>query len=513
MPDLTDIRNNWQQYDIRLIAVGVSLLISVIFLLVSLWNPGLHNNDSYTYIRTAEIFRDEGIAAAYQHYSWASYSVLIALLSKLGISLFTSALLINSGFYALLVYSFLSIVKEIDDSKLLLLLAAISILVYPQLNEYRAYIIRDVGFWALTVFSLSQLLRYSNEQSLVRAIAFCAALLAASLFRAEAIIYLAVVPFALLLDTRYEKALCQKSFLRLYGIIAALAVGALLLVTVAGFNVLALFTNFVSVYQPIISATFSPPPEQAAEISALLFSEHAAFFSQEYLSIFVAAGLIAILIANMFNGIGGPFLIVLLIGLFRKGVSLETERHVSMPLLAYLIVNFFVLLAFLFLTRYMTSRYTMIFSILLALYVPLIAYRLLNSASLRKKQLSIFMAAFFAYCGIDAYVSFGDSKDYLPESIDWITDNTNQGDRLHTNNNAIAYSSGLIENYDVLMRHFNLSQIESAAEGDLFAVEFDNAMEQLFTDETVAPYLELRQSFLSESDLKIGIYQRTAFLP
>ena len=123
------------------------------------------------------------------------------------------------------------------------------------------------------------------------------------------------------------------------------------------------------------------------------------------------------------------------------------------------------------------------------------------------------MAAFFAYCGIDAYVSFGDSKDYLPESIDWITDNTNQGDRLHTNNNAIAYSSGLIENYDVLMRHFNLSQIESAAEGDLFAVEFDNAMEQLFTDETVAPYLELRQSFLSESDLKIGIYQRTAFLP
>ncbi len=513
MPDLTDIKNNWQQYDIRLLAVGISLLISIVAMLAALLFPVLPNNDSYTYIRTAEIFREEGLAAAFQHYSWASYSVLIALLGNLGFSLVTSAHIINGGFYALLVYSFISIVKEIDESKHLLLLAAVSILVYPQLNEYRSYIVRDAGFWALTIFSFYQFLLYSREQSLIRAIAFCSTLLLAATFRAESIIFLGIVPFALLFDARYDKLHQRKNFLRLYAIISGLGVAALLLVTLAGFNVLTLFTNFISVYLPIISTTLSPSPELAAELSALLFSEHAAFFSQEYLPIFVAAGLLAILIANMYNGIGGPFLIILLIGVFSKRVQLKIGEHVSKPLSAYLLVNFAVLFLFIFLTRYMSSRYTMIFSILLVLYVPFIAYQLLTAASTRRKQLIIFMSLFFTYCAIDSYVSFGDRKDYLFDSIDWIADNADKSVALNTNNPGIAYSSGMVENYDLLIRRFDLAQIEAANSGDLFVIEFDFTLRQFFNSAEVAPHLKLLQNFPDDGDPQLSIYERIVLTP
>ena len=121
---------NWRQVDIRIYAVLASLLISTFTILV----PQYANDDAYTYIRTAEIFSNDGFSAAFQHNSWATYSILISLFGLLGIKIFTAAYLVNALFFALLVFAFISIVKEIDDSESLLVFAAVSILVYPELN-------------------------------------------------------------------------------------------------------------------------------------------------------------------------------------------------------------------------------------------------------------------------------------------------------------------------------------------------------------------------------------------
>ena len=166
--------------DIRISAVVVSLLISLITILF----PDTPNDDAYVYIKTAEIFLAEGPLAAFKNYAWASYSILTAFFSQLGFSLFTAAFVINALFYALLVHSFLSIVKLIDDSRQVMLLAALCILLYPQLNEYRYLVIRDVGFWALSLFSLWQLLLYDMNRAIVHAITFSLALMIAATFRA-----------------------------------------------------------------------------------------------------------------------------------------------------------------------------------------------------------------------------------------------------------------------------------------------------------------------------------------
>ena len=237
-----------KQIDIRVYAVGASLLVS----LFTIQFPNTLNDDAYAYIRTAEIFLADGLNAAFQHYAWASYSLLIALISQLGFSLFTSAFIVNAFFFALLGYSFISIIKYIDDSRQVLFLAAICVLLYPQLNEYRYHIIRDVAFWALALFALWQYLSYTAEHSLQHACAFTAALIIATSFRPEAAVYLLVVPFTVLPDKRFAKQERQRLFLKLAGVVAASSIVTLLALTMAGLSFGGLLAEFVSTYQPFL---------------------------------------------------------------------------------------------------------------------------------------------------------------------------------------------------------------------------------------------------------------------
>jgi hypothetical protein len=65
-----------------------------------------------------------------------------------GLSLFTAANLINALLFALLSVSFVSIVAAMTPSRRTIWLAFICVLLYPHLNEFRAYLIRDIGYLA-----------------------------------------------------------------------------------------------------------------------------------------------------------------------------------------------------------------------------------------------------------------------------------------------------------------------------------------------------------------------------
>lgn len=499
-------RTDWRQLDIRLLAVLASLLLSVLTFLF----PTTPNDDAYTYIRTAELYLQEGVAAAFEHYSWATFSLLIGLTSKLGLELFPAAFLVNALFYALLVFAFISIVQEIDNSRLVLGLSALTILVYPQLNEYRYFVFRDAGFWALALLGLWQYLWFARSGSLYHAAGFCVALLLATTLRAEAIVYLVLTPLALLFDHRLAPAERRRRCFRLEGLVAGIFLFALAAAALAGINVVSLFLNFVSVYKPFLINTFNPGPTQAAAIGAALFDEHAAAYSQEYLGIFMAAGLFAILLANLFNGIGGPFLLVLLTGFIGKKASLP--RPVAIPVSVYLLINIAVLLSFLFITRYLSSRYTILFCLMLALFVPVIIGNLLRQCTEhRRRLLTGIIALFFTYCAIDSYYSFGVSKDYIVDAIEWVGENGGDA-ALLTNNNAIAYESGKVRDYDVIDRYLSAASIRQLNLQDLLVVELNYRVAQLLTSVDVAGLLQPVTRFPHPRDETKGvaIYRRVA---
>ena len=499
---------NWRQVDIRIYAVLASLLISTFTILV----PQYANDDAYTYIRTAEIFGNDGFSAAFQHYSWATYSILISLFGLLGIKLFTAAYLVNALFFALLVFAFISIVKEIDDSESLLVFAAVSILVYPELNEYRYFVIRDVGFWAFSVFALWQFLLYTKQPALKYGLGFCASLIVATMLRVEAIAYLLMTPFALLLDYRFEMQQRRNRFLKLYQIIAATAVAGIILLLLLGLNIQQLFLDFISVYKPFLLNLFSPDAAQSYEISRALFSEHAAGYSQEYIALFMVAGLTAMLFAKLISGIGGPYLVVLSFGFL--GGKLRLNRHIALPIVCYLLVNLLILFAFVFVTRYLSSRYTILMCILLGLFIPLLLFRLLHDARTNRQIfVKVFIVLFVTYCAIDSYYSFGRSKDYIDDAIDWVVQQRETPGGLVTNSHALAYNSGKIEDYDKIL--FNLTAIDilDSAPGDLIAVELRYEMNQLLAREDIANILELEIAFSDADRRRIAIYRHIQGFP
>ena len=127
--------------DIRLWAVGLSLLLSV-------WHALLNqipNADGFEYVRIAEVFLKDGLAAAFALYPSATYPVLVGVLQSLGLDPFVAGQVLNALFYALLVNVFMSIALEIRDTRRHALIAAVVVLVYPQINEYRYYMIRDIA--------------------------------------------------------------------------------------------------------------------------------------------------------------------------------------------------------------------------------------------------------------------------------------------------------------------------------------------------------------------------------
>ncbi len=500
------MKKNWQQIDVRWIAVLASLLLSVF----TLTFQKIPNADAYTYIRTAEIFLNEGIAAAYQHYSWGTYSILIGIVSWLGVDLFFAGLLINSVFYAILVFSFLSIVREIDDRKPLLVISAICILVYPQLNEYRDLVIRDIAFWGLSILAFWQYLLYAKTRLIRHGFIYCGAMLLATTFRAEALIYLIFTPFILLLDTRIEPIDRRKLFFRLIAIAFAMTIVLLIFLTLVGLDVAGLFIEFVSIYEPFISGNYTLSEAERTLLGSLLFTEYAATFSREYIEIFLLAGLIAILLANLFTAISGPYLIVLLIGLLKNRIRLP--RHIAVPLIIYLSINTLILLSFLIITRYLSSRYAMLFSILLVLFVPLIIFHIHNTVKdSNRKMTHIVLTVFLGYCAIDSYFSFGEAKTYVSDSIEWLAENTAASSMLVTNNHAIAYFSGKIEDYDQVKENFAEGDILSANAGDTIAVELTFESRDLLAKESIAEAVEFLVAFPNESNQRIAVYRRVDF--
>jgi hypothetical protein len=497
--------SNWSEIDIRIYAVLASLLLSLFTILI----PDTPNADAFDYIRTAEIVLEEGLEAAFAHYSWASYPVMIAATINLfGTDPLISALIINTLFYAVIVFSFLSIVKEIDDAKSLLVIATITILTYPQLNEFRYLIIRDIGFWAFSLFGLWQFILLGKSKELKYALGFCMAYLFAATLRAEALAYLIVIPISLLFDTRHSNEQRLRLFFQVIGIIFIAGLLLSLALFLIEINVFALMVEFISVYAPFISNLTEPDEAKSLALSQALFNEYAATYSSAYLTSFITAGLFAIIIASLINSVGGPFIFVLLFGFFKKTYKLP--KPAAAPIIAFCLTNALIVFVFIFITRYLASRYLMPFSLMVAFMIPLIIHRALEHTANPTKALftKIIIVIFFLYCAVDSYYSFGITKSYVNDTVTWIEENTSASSVLITNNHSIAYYSGRVEDYDKTVRKVTESQIREASVGTYIILEMYYEVGQLVESDNIASLLEIRANFPEGTQPRLTIYQR-----
>lgn len=494
-------KTNLHNIDIRYLAVAASLFISFLMRVF----PTSLNDDSYVYIRTAEIFLDQGLEAAVSHYSWPIFSILIALVSKVGLNLFSSAFLISSLFFALLTFALLSIIKVIDSDRTTLTVAAVCILVFPELNEYRSMIIRDVAFWALVGLSLWQLLLYTKYQLLINCIGFSASLVLAIAFRVEALAYLIAIPLLHIIFASTKDL--RKSYYKLFFvnglILLGLTVGLLLL----GIDVISQIADFVSRYQPFIDSLISSDPAQTEALSIALFGEYAANFSEKFVGVFILGGLTSLLIVKIIIGIGAPlfFFVIAKPTEFR----VKVERSTLLTLSSYFFVNLSIVSIFVFVTRYLPGRHTMILSFIVLIFIAILVKKLLYSSTSWRPLLIRSASCFLLfYCAVDSYYSFGYKKTYILDTVQWLDRNNQSNQTLLTNNHAIAYNSGRVADYDQVPRNLSSEEILNIEGGALLVVEMNSAMKSLMGQLAEQRIINFELGFPNDNDPRVAIYSK-----
>ncbi|ALO45000.1 hypothetical protein [Pseudohongiella spirulinae] len=489
---------------IRVFTVLMSLFLS--WLAVTLHSQP--NTDAYTYIRAADMALQAGIPAAYEHHQWAHLSVLIALLTKLtGIDLLQSAYVISALMYAFLSLCFVNLVAALAPTRRVVWLATIVILSYPHINEFRSYIIRDIGFLAFMLAAMLQLLQYNRSLLMRHVSLFIVFCLSASFFRPEALLFMFVTPVSLLMNRLLSENNRRRGFLRLES--TALLLCALLLALVAWreSGLVSQLFSFASIYQPFLS-NINIYFSGSDTISRAVFGEYGAQFSDQYTGLFLLTGLLSVLLASIIESLGwvaGGFLAY---GLYRRYVKVE---HTAMNIvLLWAGTALFILVAFILLTRFMTTRYTLMLGTTLLIFVPFIIDRAwsVSIANGRQKRFVgiLILAGLFAF--IDSHISFGDDKSHLDSALQYIQTQTRQDAPLLTNEIYLAYSSGRVNDYEHIHRDMNAGEFMQAPVGTIVAVTVRRSFQSQLEAEIQRGALRLIEVFPAQRGGDFMIFEK-----
>ena len=456
--------------DIRVLAIAVSVFFSWIVIAGQV----VLNDDAYSYLKAAELFASQGLGATLGAYGWYGYSVIISLVdSILPTSLVNSAHIFNTLCFALLVWSFITLVSEFTPSREARFFAAIVILCFPTINEMRYALVRDFGYWACCLTAMVQLIRYSRTGYILHAVGWVLSMGVAVFFRLEGLLLVLLTPFALLAGWRDQPSSGSSLFFKLVSILLGCTVLILLLFITAGVNLADIFRFAYRWYLPLL-ADYPGTLMGAAENTSL------SFHISEQIQVFTGKGLIILFLgycyavaANLVLALGPLFTVFLLFGSVTRWQA--TRQTLNASWLFYLAGSLLALVIFVSIMQFLTTRYAVMAALLLLLLLPLQLDSLYNAARESGRK-SIFHGVFSAmvfYLVIDSLFSFGYSKAYFSEAIAWSHENLGDNEHLLTNSAAIAYHSGRVNDYDEVPMDI-ASMLESLGEYQYLFVAVDH---------------------------------------
>lgn len=447
---LTKLKTNWAATklndNIPFVAAFLSIILSII---VNITNSNPLNIDGLFYLQAAKTYLASGWNALIGIYPWPLYILCIVWLSNLTqLSLLHSAELLDLIFYAVFIFAFVEIIKELGGSVLAQWCAAILILVYPELNTLRVYVIRDIGYWAFIFIGLWQFLRYSKKPSLSMAIVWSASMFFALLFRVEGFFVWLFMPFALLANHEISWQLRWRQFGQCYIVPAAMIVVILCYVLFWKLHQLTL-TNLQSlIYRTSIFDNFRGNGinillQQWQNINQLIGTHILNQFSVIYAPFFFVGGFFSVFIAQ-FLALLEPLPIV-----FSGYAIYKQLLPASLPqrkiLYYFTLINFVIPIAWLYTHFFLSARYFMSLTVTLLLWTPFGLEALItpwkNQQNQRRfRTLLIIMTSaailIMAVCGL---YRFGHSKAYITNAGYWLAANTPNNVNLFSNSQEVMF--------------------------------------------------------------------------
>jgi len=340
------------EYPVR-IAFWGSLLLS----LIAVMGTATVGRDAALYIDIAQKVTEHGSSVAWQAFDWPWFSLFLAAThAVLPIPLEFSAYLWCGLFFAGTCALMVDCVCQ--RSPQAARWACLVVLAMPAVNAFRNDIIRECGFWFFCTLALWLAFRWHARGGWLRAVFIHLAIVAAALFRLEALLLFPALAFWQLSNLRSSAQrvrLMQFCLLPLLGVMAAFVFGALSSVRV---------TAYLSMINPHnVFASFAQLSDQFA--SSLINK-----YSRDEAGRIIFFGILASL-SITFVQLMGPFSVPFL--LRRNWGVLRTYWHDYRPFAWASLLYTVVLILFFVKQQFMNTRYL---SFLNLLFVPVLALAL-----------------------------------------------------------------------------------------------------------------------------------------
>ncbi|MDH5358574.1 MAG: hypothetical protein OEY48_00870 [Gammaproteobacteria bacterium] len=387
---------------IRIFTALISLFLSTF----AYYSDDIINRDGILYMDMAAAFLQGGLTETAKLYDWPFFSIIVAYLHKLTtLPLQISAGVLNSLLFILLTDTLILISNKTLPNSRQLAFAALFILCFQMLNEYREFIIRDIGYWAFCSLALYRFMVFLESPSLKNASIWQLVAIVAVLFRIEGVVLLLGLPLYLF-ATQHPKIALKQGLQLSYLLLICAVIASVLTIGQSGLT--HAFSKISSVSYYIDTSNFVTSLSNKTDILADQILNK---YSERYSALILVSGLITMLFYKLINALSIGY-----VGLYLFSWW-QNKNYSSFPyqrLLAYFTaLNLVILLAFLFKEYFISTRYSVMALLgLLLLILPAIC-RGIEYAWLSKNRIYITVVSVILLVGLVDGLTQSNSKSYI----------------------------------------------------------------------------------------------------
>lgn len=415
--------------NIRIATAIFSLLLS----LFALYTDDLINRDGVMYMEMAEAFLSGGLVATAKIYDWPFFSMLVAFTHQItGLALESSARILNSLLFVVLTDVLVLLSKKLLPNTRQVSIAAILILCFPALNEYRDFVIRDIGYWTFFSLALYRFILYIDNANIENATFWQLAALIAILFRIEGAVILLALPLFVLMThqpiTQRLLQLMQLNFLLIIGVVTASTIAIGQMGFTQAFGKLGSVTAYINT--EALLATFN-------QKTAILETQILNRFSAEYSGLILISGLLIMLFYKLMKGLSFGYLVFYIVSFWKKQ---SPYKHPYFGLLLYFaIINLAILIVYIAKQYFIVDRYTAMFMISFLLLILPRLCQLIEYLWLSNNKKIIYLVFFVLLITLIASITQTHSKSYIKETAIWASQNLPTESKVLTDDEFVRY--------------------------------------------------------------------------
>lgn len=409
----------------------------VVGLIVSLWqaaNNPVVNDDGVLYLSMAEAMAEGNWEHVSRLFSKPFYPALIALTQLiLSGSFVTAAHIVNAMLSAVLIFAFLYTIYNLGASSRLLIISASLVVLSPSLIKYQHMIIRDHGYITFLVMAIGSLFLYGKMKKKRFLVAAAVSIIAAGLFRYEAVLFLASLPFIVYVSNTDKKI----SIYKLGTFVGIIVIGGL-----AGIYFWQLGTGdirSIGYLSHIYDVKHAFLQSKTRIISEMVLGK----YNADSATLFFISGLMAILAASIIHRVTVPLAALAIYG-FNKSPQFRIN-YIRRTWILFAIISLLALVALLMMHHIVVSRYALAL-VCLSLFPAAYGLDYLfdkpgNMKTGVRNGIIIFIGLFLVLSTVQRLYK-NNSEPHIVEAALWISDNVSDSAVIMGNNSPLLYHAG-----------------------------------------------------------------------